>query len=248
MSAPEDTTVLYRPIGPGEYALLEANGFTAWPPRLPGQPFFYPVLTVQYAVQIASDWNVKESGAGYVTGFRVRNDFLARYERKVVGAHEHAEYWIPAEELPQLNEAMVGGIMVLGSYRRDEPADTLVFVARALRLEAGAEHRRLFVAGEVRWNAPDEGRVRRLMDRRDAHLHTTLPAMREGSARQEETVGEDGWWTIVLRAPEGRTIGELRHVLATIPFDTSSKEADFAGAILPLFLFGTRVGELRVFR
>lgn len=29
-----------------------------FPPRLPDQPIFYPVLTEAYAVQIARDWNV----------------------------------------------------------------------------------------------------------------------------------------------------------------------------------------------
>ena len=38
-----------------------------FPPRLPEQPIFYPVLTEDYARQIARDWNVLASGAGYVT-------------------------------------------------------------------------------------------------------------------------------------------------------------------------------------
>ena len=35
---------LYRPTGPAELALVEASGWLAWPPRLPEQPIFYPVL------------------------------------------------------------------------------------------------------------------------------------------------------------------------------------------------------------
>ena len=58
------TTTLFRPIGPEELALIEASGRRAFPPRLPEQPIFYPVLNEGYAVKIARDWNVKASGAG----------------------------------------------------------------------------------------------------------------------------------------------------------------------------------------
>src|SRR6266545_4345683 len=51
-------------------------------PRLPEQPIFYPVLNEQYATQIARDWNVKDSGAGYVTRFHVRKEFVANIQFK----------------------------------------------------------------------------------------------------------------------------------------------------------------------
>lgn len=62
------------------------------PARLPEQPIFYPVLTQEYAVQIARDWNVPQSEAGFVTRFRVRSAFLARYEVHQVGDRHHREY------------------------------------------------------------------------------------------------------------------------------------------------------------
>lgn len=48
---------------------IEASGWREFPPRLPEQPIFYPVLNEEYAVQIAHDWNVPASGAGFVTRF-----------------------------------------------------------------------------------------------------------------------------------------------------------------------------------
>jgi hypothetical protein len=48
----------------------------AFPPRLPEQPVFYPVLSEQYAVKIARDWNVPASGSGFVTRFEVLRSFL----------------------------------------------------------------------------------------------------------------------------------------------------------------------------
>jgi len=98
--------------------LIRASGNRAFPPRLPEQPIFYPVLTEGYAVQIARDWNVKDSGAGYVTRFRVRKEFVAKYAVQTVGDSNHKELWIPAEELTAFNESIVGEIEVIAEFHR----------------------------------------------------------------------------------------------------------------------------------
>lgn len=112
----DDTTTLYRPVGPEELDLIRRNGFRAFPPRLPAQPIFYPVLTEAYAVKIASEWNVKASGAGYVTRFAVRRSFIERYPVHDAGGTEHQEYWIPAEELPAFNANIIGAIEVVAEF------------------------------------------------------------------------------------------------------------------------------------
>jgi hypothetical protein len=104
-------------VGPTELDLICASGYRAFPPRLPGQPIFYPVLNMNYAVQIARDWNVKDSGAGYVTRFRVRKDFILKYPVQTVGDAIHQELWIPAEELPALNENIVGEIEIIAVFK-----------------------------------------------------------------------------------------------------------------------------------
>ena len=85
---------------------------------MPDQPIFYPVTNEQYAVQIARDWNVKASGSGYVTRFQVRSSFMQRYSVQQVGAGEHTEWWVPAEELEALNDNIVGLIEVIGEFHR----------------------------------------------------------------------------------------------------------------------------------
>lgn len=110
------TITLFRPTGPHELALVAESGYRRWPPRLPEQPIFYPVTNEDYAVEIARDWNVPQSGAGYVTRFEVDAAFMARYETHVVGAARHAEWWIPAEELEALNEHIVGRIEVIRTF------------------------------------------------------------------------------------------------------------------------------------
>jgi hypothetical protein len=112
----QETVTLWRPTGPKELELVAASGYRRWPPRLPGQPIFYPVLNEDYARKIAGDWNVPASGVGYVTRFSVRRDFLDRYEVQQVGGQTILEYWIPAEDLELFNDNIVGLIEVIAEY------------------------------------------------------------------------------------------------------------------------------------
>ena len=113
-----ETTTLFRPVGPKELALIAASGYREFPPRLPEQPIFYPVLNENYARQIARG-NVPASGAGYVTRFAVRSEFVAKYATQTVGASIHQELWIPAEDLVEMNHNIVGPIEVIAEYKQE---------------------------------------------------------------------------------------------------------------------------------
>lgn len=110
------TVTLYRPVGPKELELIAESGWREFPPRLPDQPIFYPVTNETYAIQIARDWNVKASGAGFVTQFNVDAYYLSRYPVQKVGGAIHTEYWIPAEELAEFNQNIVGQIEVTAEF------------------------------------------------------------------------------------------------------------------------------------
>ncbi len=116
------TLILYRPVGLEELKLIEESGWKAFPPRLPEQPIFYPVTNEGYAAQIARDWNTKTgSRHGYVTKFEIDRDYAANFDRKIVGGREHEEFWVPAEELAEFNQHIVGQIVVTQSFTPDEP-------------------------------------------------------------------------------------------------------------------------------
>jgi len=115
----DSSVVLWRPTGPEELELVEASGWSLWPPRLPDQPIFYPVLNEDYAARIARDWNVKASGVGHVTRFSVRRSFLEGFDVQQVGGRSILEYWIPAERLDELNANLVGPITLVSTFRRD---------------------------------------------------------------------------------------------------------------------------------
>ena len=117
-----DTVTMYRPVGTKELALIEESEFGAYPPRLPDQPIFYPVLNEGYARQIAKDWNsrLNDDKVGYVTRFDVKTSVADKYQPEIVGAREHEEIWVPAEELAAFNEAIVGKSEVIAKYEKDE--------------------------------------------------------------------------------------------------------------------------------
>ena len=111
------TITLYRPVGPKEMELIAASGYREFPPRLPEQPIFYPVLNEEYASDISRKWNVRDYGAGYITRFRVRADFAAKYPVQIVGDSTCQELWVPAEELPEFNANLVGLIEVIAEFK-----------------------------------------------------------------------------------------------------------------------------------
>jgi hypothetical protein len=113
------TTTLWRPTGPAELDLVRESGWREWPPRLPEQPIFYPVLNEDYAIKIARDWNVPHDGAGFVTRFEVETEFVRRYPVQQAGGKTILELWVPAEELAEFNTHIVGKIEVTHEFRRE---------------------------------------------------------------------------------------------------------------------------------
>ena len=114
----KETVVLYRPTDENELELVKNSGYLKWPPRLSGQPIFYPVSNEEYAKEIATKWNIKDSGVGYVTKFKVNKSFMDKYSLQTVGGKNHTEWWIPANELEELNNNIVGEIEIIGEYRK----------------------------------------------------------------------------------------------------------------------------------
>src|SRR5690242_19820816 len=96
-----NTIYLFRPVNQAELDLIEQSGWRKFPPRLPEQPIFYPVMNEEYAIQISKDWNVPAYGVGYVTRFAVNRNYLRKFNIVNVGGEIHNELWIPAEELEE---------------------------------------------------------------------------------------------------------------------------------------------------
>lgn len=108
---------LFRPTGLLELLLLFRSGMRAWPPRLPDQPIFYPVLNQPYAAQIAREWNTTvDARVGYVTRFTVSEPCAQRYAAQTVGDRSHRELWVPAEELGAFNGEIQGQIEVCDAF------------------------------------------------------------------------------------------------------------------------------------
>lgn len=119
----DETITLFRPVGPKELALIEESGWQVFPPRLPEQPIFYPVLNEAYAKQIATEWNVKASGSGFVTKFTIDKLFFLKFESHNVGGEIHDELWVPAEHLDDFNKHIIGKIQVIDKFFASKQID-----------------------------------------------------------------------------------------------------------------------------
>lgn len=109
-------TTLFRPVNHIELELIRELDFEGFPPRLPEQPFFYPVMNEEYATQITREWNVPAYGYGYVTKFQVDSEYLKKFKVRNVGGSIHDELWVPAEELDEFNSFIVGKIEVIAEF------------------------------------------------------------------------------------------------------------------------------------
>ncbi len=109
--------LLFRPVNQAELDLIIQTNWKAFPPRLLGQPIFYPVLNEAYATQITREWNVPTYGIGHVVQFEVKDEFIQKYEVQKVGLDHHLELWIPAEELEEMNQHIIGHIKLVSTYK-----------------------------------------------------------------------------------------------------------------------------------
>lgn len=137
--------ILYRPVGTKELELIKESGYKRFPPRLPEQPIFYPVLNEKYAEEIASQWNVKynDDHKGYVTRFEVADEHFRQYEVHTVGAGYHQELWVLAEELETFNQHIIGEIQVIGEFTagEEERAEDIIAIRLATEQDYDAVER-----------------------------------------------------------------------------------------------------------
>jgi hypothetical protein len=108
-----ETVTLWRPVGPRELKLIEDSDWRAFPPRLPEQPIFYPVTTREYAIKIARDWNVARQRKRLRNRVRCARRFPCAVSCRDCRRAGPSGHWIPAEDLPKFNDAIVGQIRVV---------------------------------------------------------------------------------------------------------------------------------------
>ena len=74
------TITLYRPVGPKELELIRESGWRRFPPRLPEQPIFYPVVQEEYALGAAEGLEA-EVDAAFGSG-RVQSGTMIQFTDK----------------------------------------------------------------------------------------------------------------------------------------------------------------------
>ena len=117
------TTTLWRPVGQRELELIAESGWSRFPPRLLGQPIFYPVLNEDYATKIARDWNTKDPASrhvGHVLRFEVEAVYQQQFPPHRVGGAGIDEL-DSAEQLDDFNEHIAGTFSSRSSQRFEVP-------------------------------------------------------------------------------------------------------------------------------
>ena len=109
--------ILWRPVELHEMAKVFEAGMKGFPPRLPEQSIFYPVLVQECADQTAATWNTKEEPfVGYVIEMEILDEYGARFTPQTVGSAIHRELWVPSEELAEFNNQLTKPVSVRRAY------------------------------------------------------------------------------------------------------------------------------------
>src|SRR5438093_11552808 len=96
--------ILWRTVGFHEMEKVFEAGMKGFPPRLPEQSIFYPVLVQEYADQTVATWNTKEEPfVGYVIEMEILDEYGARFTPQTVVSAIYGELWVPLEDLAVLN-------------------------------------------------------------------------------------------------------------------------------------------------
>lgn len=113
------TITLYRPVGQKEWDLIIEADYKRFPPRLYWQPIFYPVTNQPYAEQIASEWNTNDEAGnyvGHVLAFDIIESYVQQFPVQNVGGEIHNELWVPAEQLDDFNNHIIGDIRLIKTF------------------------------------------------------------------------------------------------------------------------------------
>lgn len=115
-TTPTTAVKLYRAMGPGQLLNIQKSNWKSLPARLPNQAFFYPLTSLTLARNIARQWNLQRSGAGFVVEFSVNSRFLKTYPKDELAGGEGYEYLIPAHDMDELNTQLIGPIHVVDAF------------------------------------------------------------------------------------------------------------------------------------
>jgi len=121
-----ETVELYCPVGQPELERIREAGWQRFPPRPPRQRIIHLLLDEALARDIARHWNATREDHGYrgfVTRFRVRSVYIARFEPRTVGAGRHLELRVPIGNLEEVNDNIVGPIVVVVAFRGSPDAE-----------------------------------------------------------------------------------------------------------------------------
>ena len=121
---------LYRPMSAEEYEKLAARNFTGFPPCRDDQQLFTLLLSQQGAAAIARRMRIAKHSEPtvYVVSVTAEDSYIRQYPVQHKEDPDRSAVWIPAEELDQLNQHLLGKIRVIEQFNVDHADGDIFFV------------------------------------------------------------------------------------------------------------------------
>ena len=107
---------LYSAVNPEQLFGIQKNNWQCCPEYLFAQLKLRPLSNQRTAEDIAQQWHVQKSGAGFVIAFRVDVAFLHTQTSSELMGEQNYEFHISASAIKSLNKNIIGSISMIKAF------------------------------------------------------------------------------------------------------------------------------------
>lgn len=108
--------ILYSAVNPEQLFAIQQNNWQSYPEHLFALLKLRPVSNQRTAEDIAQQWYVQKSGAGFVISFRVDVTFLHTLPVSELMGEQDYEFHVSASTIKPLNKNIIGSISIIKAF------------------------------------------------------------------------------------------------------------------------------------
>lgn len=112
----DTSLILYSAVNPEQLFGIQKNNWQSYPEHLFELLKLRPLSNQRTAEDIAQQWHVQKSGAGFVISFRVDVTFLHTLPVSELMGEQDYEFHIPASAIKPLNKNIIGSISIIKAF------------------------------------------------------------------------------------------------------------------------------------
>ncbi len=113
---PNASVTLYSAINPEQLLEIQKNNWQCCPEHLFAQLKLRPLSNQRTAEDVAQQWHVQKSGAGFVISFKVDAAFLHTLPSSELMGEQDYEFHISASAIKPLNKNIIGSISMIKAF------------------------------------------------------------------------------------------------------------------------------------